>query len=80
MASDRALGALKEMAYGDDETDVQRSALFALAQIEGGGGVDVLIAVAKNHPNGAIRMEAIEMLGQSDDPKAFEALAEIVKK
>lgn len=79
-ASEKAVGALKEIAYSDSDTEVQRSAMFALTQVESNGGsVDELIKIARTHPNPHIRKDAIFWLGQSEDPKAVEALVEMVR-
>jgi hypothetical protein len=80
MASEKAVGALKDLAYNDAVTEVQQNAIFALTQIGGNGGsVDELIKIARTHPNPKIRKDAIFWLGQSEDPKAVEALVEMVK-
>ena len=80
-ASEKAIGALKDLAYKDEDTEVQRNAIFALTQIDHGeGGVDELIRIATTHSNPRIRKEAIFWLGQSENPKALDALIGIVKK
>jgi hypothetical protein len=79
-ASEKAVGALKELAYKDEDTEVQKSALFALTQIHGGDSVTELIKIARTHPNPKIRKQAIFWLGQSEDPKALDALIDIIRK
>ena len=80
-AGEKAVGTLKDMAYNDADTDVQKSAMFALTQVDEdrGGGVEELIKIAHDHPNPEIRKNAIFWLGQSESPKALEALVEMVK-
>ncbi len=53
--------------------------MYALAQVEEGGGVDELIKIARTHPNPKIRKDAIYWLGQCEDPKALDVLVDIVK-
>ncbi len=81
-ASNKAVKALKDVIKDDDEdSDVQRQALFALTQSDDKHeGVNELIEIAKSHRNPKIRKEAIFWLGQSEDPKAIDALVEIVKR
>ena len=38
-----------------------------------------LIKIAKTHPNIEVRKKAIFWLGQSDDPRALDAIIEIVR-
>ncbi|HTK81455.1 MAG TPA: HEAT repeat domain-containing protein [Bacteroidota bacterium] len=78
-ASDKAVGALKEIAYKDQDTEVQRNAVFALTQMHDGNNVDELIRIARTHPNPKIRKEAIFWLGECENPKALEALIDIIK-
>ncbi|MEK6565129.1 MAG: HEAT repeat domain-containing protein, partial [Bacteroidota bacterium] len=78
-ASKKAVGALEDMLAADDDTEVQKQALFALAQMRDGPGVEKLIQVAKAHPKLKIRKQAIMSLGHSDDPRAREALIEITR-
>ncbi|TAK53969.1 MAG: HEAT repeat domain-containing protein [Bacteroidetes bacterium] len=82
-ASKKALKTIKDVLDDDDEdTEVQRQALFALTQAndDENESVDELIKIAKTHHNRKIRKEAIFWLGQSESPKAVDALVEIVKK
>ena len=67
------------MLADDDDTEVQKQALIALAQMRGGSGVEKLIQVAKAHPKLKLRKQAIMSLGNSDDPRAMEALIEIAR-
>ena len=77
--SRKAVEALEDMAADDEDTEVQRQAMFALSNIPRWAGVEKLIAVAKNHPEARIRKQAIMSLGQSDDPRAREALIGIAR-
>ena len=77
-ASEKAVSTLKELVE-DEDTEIQKSALFALTQLPDNHGVDELIRIAKTHQNPAVRKEAIFWLGQSDDQRALDALTEIAR-
>ena len=62
----------------DADPEVRKHALMALVQAPRNIGVPALINIAKSHPDNTIRREAIFWLGQSKDPRAMEALVEIV--
>ena len=70
------------MTYSDTDTEVEveKSALFALTQLDKGKGIGELIQVAGSHPNPKVRKEAIFWLGQSEDPQALDALIKIIRK
>jgi hypothetical protein len=78
-ASAKALRALKAITEEDDDADVQRQALFALAQSDT-GGVEAVIAVARGHGSPRLRRDAIFWLGQSEDPRALDALVAILRE
>ncbi len=79
IASAKAVRTLSEITEKDEDAEVQRQALYALAQTEG-GGIDAIIAIAKTNPNRKLRRDAIYMLGESDDPRAFETLLAIIRE
>lgn len=78
-ASKKAEKALEDLVYSDDETKIQKKAVFALTQLPQHKGVPQLIKIAKTHPNVKIRKQAIFWLGQSKDPRAFNAIVELVE-
>lgn len=64
----------------DEETDVEvlKQIVFALSQLDD-EGVPGLIKAAKTHPNRQVRKDAVFWLGQTDDPRARDALLEIAR-
>lgn len=62
-----------------EEYEVQKHAIFALSQLPRAEGTPLLIDLAQTHPNRQLRKEAMFWLGQSDDPRAAEALIKIVR-
>ncbi len=78
-ASQKAFKTLKDIVEDDEDSEIQRQALFALTQNDE-HGVDEIIRIAKTHPNKKVRREAIFWLGQSEDPRALETLVDIIRK
>ena len=54
--------------------------MFALSQLPKDEGVPLLIQVAKNNKNPAVRKQAIFWLGQSQDPRALDFFAQVLGK
>ena len=80
VASDRAAEALGEVVNDDDgDTEVQKQAVFSISQLPPDQGVPMLIEIARTHPKAKVRKDAIFWLGQTDDPRALEALIEMVR-
>ena len=61
-----------------DDEEVQKGLVFAFSQLDE-EGVPHLIRIAKSHNSQKVRKDAIFWLGQTDDPRAREALLEIVR-
>jgi HEAT repeat protein len=78
-AGQRSLGAI-ESHLDDPETDIQEHAVFALSQRPADEAIPALIRVAKEHHNPDVRRKAIFWLGQSDDPRAFEFIKDLLGK
>lgn len=72
-------GTITAAIDNDPDTEVKRRAVFALSQLPRDEGVPLLIGVARNNTNSAVRKQAMFWLGQSKDPRAIEFFAEILK-
>jgi HEAT repeat protein len=70
---------LLDIAHKDPDSDVQQKAIYALSQA-GELGIPALIDIAKNHAKIPLRKKAIFWLGNSDDPRAKEALMQIINE
>ncbi|NIN92191.1 hypothetical protein GTO36_04245, partial [bacterium] len=68
------------IAYKDGDTDIQKRAVYALEDLPRNEGVPYLIDIAKTHHKLTVRKAAIYCLGDSDDPRALQALIDIIKK
>ena len=79
-ASARIAEELNRLASEETETvRLQRIALEALEDLDGNQGLPYIIKIAKNHSNPWVRKSAIEILGDFQDPRALQALIEILK-
>jgi len=80
IASRRAVATLEGIVYDDADTEVQKRAVYALEDLPNGEGIPYLIKIAKSHPKVRIRKSAIYSLGDSEDPRALNALIDIIRK
>jgi HEAT repeat protein len=71
---------LEKVVREDSDPEVRKHALTALVHTPKNLGIPALINLAKSHPESEIRRDAIFWLGQSKDPRAMEALVEIVNE
>ena len=63
----------------DPDRSVREQAVFALSQLPKAQGTPLLIDVAKNNVDPAVRKRAMFWLGQSSDPKALDYIAGVLK-
>jgi hypothetical protein len=79
MAGTKAGATITERIEQDPDTDVKKKAVFALSQLPKDEGVPLLIKVARTNANPVVRKQAMFWLGQSQDPRAIDFFAEILK-
>lgn len=72
--------AIRRALDQDPETEVKKKAVFALTEMRNGDGVPMLIDVARNNGNAAVRKQAMVWLGRSKDPRAIRFFEEILTK
>lgn len=77
-AGQRAVGAIAEAIERDPDTEVKRTAVFALSQLPADDGVPRLIQIARAHSNAAVRKQAFFWLGQSKDPRALAFFVDVL--
>ena len=63
----------------DPDTEVKKRAVFAVSQLPKDEGVPLLIKIARDHTNQAVRRQAMFWLGQSKDPRAIDFFASVLK-
>jgi HEAT repeat protein len=76
--SDEVFAFLGTCLRNDPDPQVRQEALMALAHAPDNKGVPALIEIAKSHPDKAMRKKAIFWLGESKDPRARQAILDIV--
>ena len=76
----RAAEAILEAVRNDPDEDVREEAVFALSELPGDDGVETLLKIARDgsFPTD-VRKEALFWLGQSDDPRALDLLADLLR-
>ena len=79
-AGRRAAAAITRSIEEDPETEVKKKAVFALSELPDGEGVPLLIGLARANRNPAVREQAFFWLGQSEDARALDFLAEVLKR
>jgi HEAT repeat protein len=72
--------AIRHAIESDPETRVKEQAVFALTQMRNGDGVPLLIDVARNNKNPAVRKKAMFWLGQSKDSRATDFFEGVLVK
>jgi len=65
---------------GSDESEVKKSAVFALSQLQGNAGVPQLVTVARTNKDPEVRRSAIFWLGQSGDARGLALFEEVLSK
>src|SRR5207247_455586 len=78
-AGERSLKALGDTVNSnDEETEVQKQAVFAISRRQKDEAVPLLIKIAKTHPKAAVRKQAIFWLGQTGDERAVAYFKELL--
>jgi hypothetical protein len=74
-----AESSIRDAIANDPETEVKKRAVFALTQMPNGGGVPLLIQVARTNPSPEVRKQAVFWLGQSRDTRALAFIEDVLK-
>lgn len=78
-AGEAAAADLEGIATASNEdTDVQEAAVFAITQLPGSDGTDLLLQIARENRNPEIIETVYFWLGQSGDPRATELFEEVL--
>ncbi|HEV7902842.1 MAG TPA: HEAT repeat domain-containing protein [Pyrinomonadaceae bacterium] len=79
-AGKRSLDLLRETVESSSaETQVQVQAVHAISERPAEESVPLLIKIARTHPNQQVRKRAIQVLGESGDPRALEFFREVLR-
>ncbi|HKQ51417.1 MAG TPA: HEAT repeat domain-containing protein, partial [Pyrinomonadaceae bacterium] len=80
-AGEKALGVLKDtVEREDDDTEVQKQAVFVISRRPADEAVPLLIKIARTHAKPEVRKQAIFWLGRTGDPRALAFFEELLGK
>jgi hypothetical protein len=79
-ASAQAGSVIAEAIERDPEVEVKRRAVIALGRLPREEGVPLLIDVARSNRSTALRRQAMQTLGQSNDPRALAFFEQVLLK
>jgi HEAT repeats/PBS lyase HEAT-like repeat len=75
-----AAEVIHNAALNDSDRAVKERAVFALQQLPRDQGIPLLIDLAKNNADPNVRKKAMFWLGQSNDPRALDFIAQVLGK
>ncbi|MDP9169014.1 MAG: HEAT repeat domain-containing protein [Acidobacteriota bacterium] len=78
-ANKQTQDVINNAVLNDPDRAVKVQAVFALKQLPPEQGVPLLINVARNNPDPEVRKKAMFWLGQSQDSRALEFFAQVLK-
>ena len=78
-AESQAVGIISQAIDNDPDVEVKKQAVSALAQLPRNEGVPLLIKLARSHTNPVVRKQAMQRLGQSNDPRALSFFEEVLR-
>ncbi|MGQ0815725.1 MAG: HEAT repeat domain-containing protein [Gemmatimonadota bacterium] len=78
-AGEKATAGLKDLLT-DEDSEVKKQAVFALAQMKSAQSVDALIEAVKTSKDREVRKSALFWLGQSKDPRVLALFEDILLK
>ncbi len=74
-----AAGIIIQALDNDPDVQVKKQAVSALSQLPGDEGIPLLIKLARSHTNPVVRKQAMQRLGQSNDPRALSFFEEVLR-
>ena len=77
-AGEKAASALRG-AVDDPNDDIRGKAVFGISQLPNDESIPMLIELTKHH-SAVVRKKALFWLGQKNDPRALDAIAEILQR
>ena len=78
-AESQAIGVISQAIDNDPDVEVKRQAVSALGQLPRNEGIPLLIKLARAHADPVIRKQAMQRLGQSNDPRALSFFEDVLK-
>jgi len=78
-AESQAAGIITQAIDNDPDVEVKKQAVSALGQLPRDEGVPLLIKLARSHTNPVVRKQAMQRLGQLNDPRALSFFEEMLR-
>ena len=78
-AESQAVGIISQAIDNDPDAEVRKQAVSALGQLPRNEGIPLLIKLARSHTNPVVRKQAMQRLGQSNDPRALSFFEEVLR-
>ena len=78
-AESQAAGIITQAIDSDPDAEVKRQAVSALSQLPRDEGIPLLIKLARSHTDPVVRKQAMQLLGQSRDPRAISFFEEVLR-
>jgi len=78
-AESQAAGIITQAIDNDPDAEVKKQAVSALGQLPRDEGIPLLIKLARSHTNPVVRKQAMQRLGQSNDPRALSFFEEVLR-
>ena len=79
-AGRKAAATIRDAIDRDEDSGVREKAVFAVSQLPSDQGIPILVDLMKNHRDPNVRRKAAFWLGQKHDPRALDALEEILRR
>jgi hypothetical protein len=79
-AGQKAAAALRDAVDNDPEESVRGKAVFGISQLPNDQSIPLLIDLLKHNRSREVRKKAAFWLGQKNDPRALEAIAEVLQQ
>jgi beta-lactamase regulating signal transducer with metallopeptidase domain/HEAT repeat protein len=80
VSEDSAVGVMQSMLQGDSQRSIKIEALEALSEMKSPEALAIIIDVATEYPDREVRKRAIELLGDSRDPRARNTLERLLQR
>ena len=78
-AESQAAGIITQAIDNDPDAEVKKQAVSALGQLPKDEGIPLLVKLARSHTNPLVRKQAMQRLGQSNDPRALSFFEEVLR-
>lgn len=80
VSEDSAVGVMESMLKGASQRELKIEAIEALADMKSAEALTIILDVAREYPDREVRKRAIELLGESKDPRARSMLERLLQR